>query len=122
MHGRNLEPKKKNQSLAVLKKQIIGSVTKKINFNNIIFAYEPVWSIGTGLVPSPEYLEKTFLFLNSYLKNNFKIKSPKILYGGSVNPANIKGLRSIKACSGYLVGGASLKAKNFIEIIKNYYN
>jgi triosephosphate isomerase len=39
-----------------------------------------------------------------------------------VNPANIKGLRSIKACSGYLVGGASLKAKNFIEIIKNYYN
>ena len=120
--GETLSQKKKNQSLAVLKKQIIGSVTKKINFNNIIFAYEPVWSIGTGLVPSPEYLEKTFLFLNSYLKNNFKIKSPKILYGGSVNPTNIKGLRSIKACSGYLVGGASLKAKNFIEIIKNYYN
>ena len=120
--GETLSQKKRSQSLAVLKKQIIGSVTKKINFNNIIFAYEPVWSIGTGLVPSPEYLEKTFLFLNSYLKNNFKIKSPKILYGGSVNPANIKGLRSIKACSGYLVGGASLKAKNFIEIIKNYYN
>ena len=50
------------------------------------------------------------------------IKNPKILYGGSVNSNNIKDLKQIKACSGYLIGGASLKAKNFIEIIKNYYN
>ena len=98
--GETLSQKKKNQSLAVLKKQIIGSVSRKINFNNIIFAYEPVWSIGTGLVPSSEYLEKIFLFLNNYLKKNFKIKSPNILYGGSVNAVNIKDLRSIKACSG----------------------
>jgi triosephosphate isomerase len=104
------------------KLKIIFCMGETLSQKNIIFAYEPVWSIGTGLVPSSEYLEKIFLFLNNYLKKNFKIKSPKILYGGSVNAVNIKDLRSIKACSGYLVGGASLKAKNFIEIIKNYYN
>jgi len=120
--GETLQQKKKNKSLLILKKQITGSVNKKINFNNVIFAYEPIWSIGTGLVPTPEYLEKTFLFLSTYLKNNFKIKSPKILYGGSVNSKNIRDLRSIRACAGYLIGGASLKSKNFIEIIKNYYN
>ena len=95
---------------------------KKTNFSNVTFAYEPVWSIGTGLVPTDEYLEKIFSFLKTLLKNEFKIKSPKILYGGSVNSANIKNLRTIMGCSGYLIGGASLKAKNFIEIIKNYYN
>ena len=113
------ESRSSGDSFLMIKNKILHADKTKLK---IIFAYEPVWSIGTGLVPSSEYLEKTFLFLNGYLKNNFKIKYPKILYGGSVNAVNIKGLRSIKACSGYLVGGASLKAKNFIEIIKNYYN
>lgn len=120
--GETLEEKIKNKSLAILKKQILNSLPKKTNLNNVIFAYEPVWSIGTGLVPTSNYLKKIFFFLESLLKSEFKIKSPKILYGGSVNSANIKNLRTIAACSGYLIGGASLKAKNFIEIIKNYYN
>ena len=120
--GETLEEKKKNKTLATLKKQIFNSLPKKTNFNNVTFAYEPVWSIGTGLVPTSEYLEKIFCFLEAILKNDLKIKSPKILYGGSVNSVNIKDLRTITACSGYLIGGASLKAKNFIEIIKNYYN
>jgi triosephosphate isomerase len=120
--GETLEEKKKNKSLTILKKQILNSLPKKINLNNVTFAYEPVWSIGTGLVPTNQYLEKMFSFLETLLKSQFKIKSPKIIYGGSVNSANIKNLRNIGACSGYLIGGASLKAKNFIEIIKNYYN
>ena len=120
--GETLNQKKKNQSITVLKKQILQSITKKTNFNNVVFAYEPIWSIGSGLIPSRDYLEKTFSFINFFLKTNYMIKNPKILYGGSVNSNNIKDLKQIKACSGYLIGGASLKAKNFIEIIKNYYN
>jgi len=120
--GETFEEKKKNISLTILKKQILNSLPKKINLNNVTFAYEPIWSIGTGLVPTNQYLEKIFSFLETLLKSQFKIKSPKIIYGGSVNSANIKNLRNIGACSGYLIGGASLKAKNFIEIIKNYYN
>ena len=63
-----------------------------------------------------------FITTASFLKKKYKIRDPKILYGGSVNHSNIKDLRLINHCSGYLVGGASLKAKNFIEIIFNYYN
>ena len=120
--GETFEEKNMNKSLAILKKQILNSLPKKTNLNNVIFAYEPVWSIGTGLVPTNQYLEKIFSFLKILLKNELKIKSPKILYGGSVNSGNIKNLRTITGCSGYLIGGASLKAKNFIEIIKNYYS
>ena len=120
--GEFLKDKKNNKSINILKKQIKSSISKNINLKNIIFAYEPVWSIGTGLVPDTEYLQKVFTFLNSFLRKNYSIKSPIILYGGSVNARNIKNLKIINYCSGYLIGGASLKAKNFIEIIKNYYN
>ena len=120
--GESFQQKKNNKSLSILKMQIIKSLSRNINFSNVIFAYEPIWSIGTGVVADQKYLNKIFTFLNSFLKKNYKIRNPKILYGGSVNHANIKDLRLINHCSGYLVGGASLKANNFIEIISNYYN
>ena len=120
--GETFKQKKNNKSLAILKMQITKALSMHQNLSNVIFAYEPIWSIGTGVVADEAYLNKIFNFLNIFLKKKYKIRNPKILYGGSVNHSNIKNLRLINHCSGYLVGGASLKAKNFIEIIVNYYN
>ena len=119
--GESLQDYKKNNAINILKKQLSKSLVKNLNFNNLIFAYEPIWSIGTGLVPNEKYLNKIFSFLKQYLKDNYKINTAKILYGGSVSADNINNLKLISNCSGFLVGGASLKAKNFIEIIRNYY-
>ena len=93
---------------------------KKFNINNIIVAYEPVWSIGSGQIPSKSDLIKTTVHIKKVLKNIFK-KSPPILYGGSVDGNNIKMFKEIKEIDGFLIGGASKSSKKFIDIIKNYY-
>ncbi len=89
---------------------------------NIIFAYEPVWSIGTGKILKTKELDNQIVNIKKHIIKNFKIKNPIILYGGSVNPKNIKSLIEIKSLSGFLVGGASQKAKKFIDIIKKSIN
>ncbi len=86
--------------------------------SNIIIAYEPVWSIGTGHVPKFEDLSKSILFI----KDRFSKKSPKILYGGSVNGNNIDKLKDINSLDGFLIGGASQNSKKFIDIIKKTFN
>ena len=116
--GETNSQKKKKITSQILKKQITTGL-KKIKFSNkIIIAYEPVWSIGTGLIPKLHELDKNVNFIKKVLKKNLKIKNPKVLYGGSVNPKNVKNLRSIAGIDGFLVGGASQKAKNFIDIVK----
>ena len=119
--GENLSQKKKDLSLKILKKQILSSLEKKINFNNLIIAYEPVWSIGTGIVPSNNYLNKVYVDLKNFLKKKYNVNSPIMLYGGSVTKDNVATLGDISLISGFLIGGASLKAKSFIKIIKNYF-
>ncbi len=84
----------------------------------MFIAYEPVWSIGTGKIPKNDDLEKIVKFI----KNRFKGKSPKILYGGSVNPQNISDLKKIINLDGFLIGGASQSPKKFIDIVKKTYN
>ena len=84
----------------------------------IILAYEPVWSIGTGLIPSSEELSKSIKFIKSKLGK----KSPKVLYGGSVNSKNIDQLKIIPDIDGFLIGGASQNPKKFIDIIKKTIN
>ena len=86
------------------------------NKKEIIVAYEPVWSIGTGLIPKSKELFSTISFIKKRLKNT------KILYGGSVNQNNINTLKSISNIDGFLVGGASQDSKKFIDIIKKTYN
>jgi triosephosphate isomerase len=88
------------------------------NKSNIFLAYEPVWAIGSGLIPKPQDLFKTVEFI----KSKFKDKSPKVLYGGSVNPQNITILREINNIDGFLIGGASQNAKKFIDIVKKTYS
>ena len=115
--GETLKEKKNKKTTQVLKKQIEKGLQSIKNKSKIIIAYEPVWSIGTGLIPKSEDLIKSVLFI----KNRFGRKSPKILYGGSVNGDNINQLKNIKFIDGFLIGGASQDPKKIIDIIKKTY-
>ena len=105
----------------MLKKQLTKVLDKKFNRRNIIVAYEPIWSIGTGKIPTKNELAKTTKYIKNVLKGLFKKKSPPVLYGGSVDGKNIKMFKEIKEIDGFLVGGASKSSNKFIDIIKNYY-
>ena len=116
--GETLKQKKNRKTKSVLQKQIKFGLDKVNKKTNLFIAYEPVWSIGTGKIPKMKDLKQTVKFI----KNQFKFKIPKILYGGSVNPQNIKDLREIKELDGFLIGGASQNPKKFIDIVKKTYN
>ena len=119
--GETLLQRKRKITHQILKKQISVALKNIKNANNILFSYEPVWSIGTGIIPKVIDLQKDINFINNFLKNNYNIRSPKILYGGSVNNKNIKILKEIKDIKGFLVGGASLDSKKFIDIVKKTF-
>ncbi len=119
--GENEKEKKNNKTSFILKNQITKVLEKNFNSNNIIVAYEPIWSIGTGKIPTKLDLEKTVLKIKKVLKEIFKKKSPTVLYGGSVDGKNVKIFKEINAIDGFLIGGASKSSKKFIDIIKNYY-
>ena len=119
--GENKLEKKNKKTLSVLKSQLTRVLEKKFNRNNIIVAYEPIWSIGTGKIPTAQELQKTTIHIKKVLKNIFKKKSPAVLYGGSVDGSNVEMFKQIKVIDGFLIGGASKSSKKFIDIIKNYY-
>ena len=120
--GENKKQKLKKLTLQTLKKQLLKVIERKFDKNNIIVAYEPIWSIGSGKIPKASDLSRTIIFIKKTLKNIFKTKkSIKVLYGGSVDSSNISQFRSLTEIDGFLIGGASKSHKNFIDIIKNYY-
>ena len=119
--GENKNEKKNKRTLIVLKKQLTKVLEKKFNKKNIIVAYEPIWSIGTGKIPTEIELKNTTVHIKNILKNIFKKNSPAVLYGGSVDGINVKMFKKIKEIDGFLIGGASKSSKKFIDIIKNYY-
>ena len=119
--GENKIQKKNNKTFSVLKRQLTNVLEKKFNKNNIIVAYEPIWSIGTGKIPTADELQKTTVHIKRVLNNLFKRKSPAVLYGGSVDGNTVEMFKKIKEIDGFLVGGASKSSKKFIDIIKNYY-
>ena len=114
--GETFQEKRKKITKKVLSKQIKLGLNRIKNNRNILIAYEPVWSIGTGLIPKPKDLFETINFIKKRMKNY------KVLYGGSVNPKNINQLKSITNIDGYLIGGASQNPKKFVDIIKKSYN
>jgi len=120
--GENKTDKKKKKTFEVLKKQIEGVLEKEFNYKEIIIAYEPIWSIGTGKIPETNDLLKTTLFIKKILKNIFKKPNTSaVLYGGSVDSENISKFKNLNEIDGFLIGGASKSDKKFIDIIKNYY-
>jgi len=119
--GENKFQKKNNKTFSVLKNQLSNVLEKNFNKNNIIVAYEPIWSIGTGKIPNQDDLLKTTIHIKKVLKNIFKKNSPAVLYGGSVDENNVGMFKQINEIDGFLIGGASKSSKKFIDIIKNYY-
>ena len=119
--GENKTEKKNKKTLSVLKRQLIKVLEKNFYKNNIIVAYEPIWSIGTGKIPTVNELKKTTIHIKKVLKSIFKKNSPAVLYGGSVDGSNVEMFKEIREIDGFLIGGASKSSKKFIDIIKNYY-
>ena len=119
--GENKIEKKNKKTFSVLKKQIIKVLEKKFNKNSILVAYEPIWSIGTGKIPTKNELEKTIIYIKKILNQIYRKKSPAVLYGGSVDGNSVKIFKDIKEIDGFLIGGASKSSKKFVDIIKNYY-
>jgi len=120
--GEKLEDKKKNKTKKVLKRQIKKGLHQIKKTEKIIIAYEPVWSIGTGLIPSNSELQKNINYIRRLIESLRKFNNIKILYGGSVNPNNVKNLSKINGINGFIVGGSSINAKKFIDIIKKSIN
>ena len=114
--GETHQERKNKITKKILIKQINLGLNKIKNKKNITIAYEPVWAIGTGLIPKSNELFETINFIKK------KIKNIKVLYGGSVNSKNINELKSIDNIDGYLIGGASQIPNKFIDIIKKTYN
>ena len=116
--GETLIEKKRKKTQSILSKQIKVGLDKVKKKSDIFIAYEPVWAVGTGIIPESEDLLKTVKFI----KSRFKNKLPRVLYGGSVNPQNIKNLKEINNIDGFLIGGASQNANKFIDIVKKTYS
>ena len=120
--GETFLERKNKKTYQIINKQIKSALKNVKVLKNIIFAYEPVWSIGTGKLLKTKELNKQIFNIKKHIVKNFKIKNPIILYGGSVNPKNIKSLIEIKSLGGFLIGGASQNPKKFIDIIKKSIN
>ena len=114
--GETLSEKRKKITKKILAQQISKGLDNVKNRKGILIAYEPVWAIGSGLIPEQSELIETI----DYIKG--KVKGVKVLYGGSVNPKNINNLKNINSIDGFLIGGASQVSNNFIDIIKKTYN
>ena len=115
--GETLKEKRNRKTNQVLSNQIKKGLQSIKNKSDIIIAYEPVWSIGTGIIPKSDDLIKSV----NFIKSKFGSKPPKILYGGSVNDQNISQLKNISTINGFLIGGASQDPKKFINIIKKSF-
>ena len=120
--GETLSQKRNKKTFSVIKNELKKSLDKKFAKQNILIAYEPIWSIGTNKIPKISELELIIKFIKKEFKNIFKTqKDPNVLYGGSVKPNNISLFSSISEIDGFLIGGASQSPKKFIDIVKNYY-
>jgi triosephosphate isomerase len=110
------------QTLAIVERQLAGSVPDRAQPANLVIAYEPVWAIGTGLTPTATDIEEVHGMIRERLATRFGAPSEgmRVLYGGSVKPENARELLAIRGVDGALVGGASLKAEDFLAIAAAY--
>jgi triosephosphate isomerase len=104
----------------VLERQVRNGLTRHLASSRLIVAYEPVWAIGTGKVATPEIAADAHKCLRALVAAKFGSEAAaacRILYGGSVKPDNVKGLMAMPDIDGALVGGASLKAEDFSQLV-----
>ena len=111
--GENLIDRKKGNAIQFIEKQILNCLP--VNFENSYIAYEPIWSIGTGKIPSVSEIREVHKNIKEIVSKNFN-KKIQVIYGGSVNVENINQILSVTEVDGVLVGGASLKVKDFLAI------
>lgn len=107
-------------TLDVVHRQLAGSLPDATDGARTVVAYEPIWAIGTGLTPSPDDVAEVHAAIRAHLVQRFGEAGGcvRILYGGSVKPANARELLALPDVNGALVGGASLKADDFLAIIR----
>lgn len=121
--GETEAERKAGRTLRVIGAQLKGSLPAKADAKNTVIAYEPVWAIGTGLTPTPEDVAEVHAYIRkrvaALLGDETAVKL-RILYGGSVKPANAEELMAVENVDGALVGGASLKATDFLGIVAAY--
>jgi triosephosphate isomerase (TIM) len=120
--GETLREREAGEALPVVAAQLAGSVPENAEPAQFVIAYEPVWAIGTGLTPSPKDVAEMHSFIRNQLDRHFGEggTAVRILYGGSVKPSNARELLAIADVDGALVGGASLKAEEFLAIAEVY--
>ena len=113
--GESLSEKEQNQTLNILRQQL--KIIKKVELNEFMIAYEPVWAIGTGNTANIDYIDKIHKEIidevTSYQKEGFL----GVSYGGSVDSSSSKDILSIKGVQGLLIGGASLQYQEFCNIV-----
>jgi triosephosphate isomerase len=120
--GEQRAEREAGKTLDVVSRQLDGSLPDGATAASLVVAYEPVWAIGTGLTPTPADVAQVHGFVRKRLTERFNTEGgrTRILYGGSVKPANAKELLTIADVNGALVGGASLNAQDFLGIAAVY--
>jgi triosephosphate isomerase len=121
--GEKLEEREANQTFEVITKQLEGDLAQidSDNMKKIIIAYEPVWAIGTGKTATSQQAQEAHAFIRNLLKEKYDSNVSDgiiILYGGSMKPANVEELVSQPDVDGGLIGGASLEAGSFVDLVK----
>ena len=111
--GENLDQRENGKAIDFIKKQITDCLPEE--FNDLTIAYEPIWSIGTGKIPQQSEIKEMHKIIKDIVFSKSQ-KNVKVLYGGSVNEQNIQEILSVNNVDGVLVGGASLKIKDFLAI------
>ena len=116
--------RKENRTLEILEQQLLDSLASNITFEKLIVAYEPIWAIGTGLIPEASEISKIHNFIRVKLVELFGSNASKIplLYGGSVNGSNAPEIFRVANVNGALVGGASLSFEKFAPIVRAIEN
>jgi triosephosphate isomerase len=120
--GETRAEREAGQALDVLGRQLDGSVPDGATADKLVIAYEPVWAIGTGLTPTTADVAQAHAFIRERIvsRHGSAGDAVRVLYGGSVKPSNAKELMAVANVDGALVGGASLKAEDFLGIAAAY--
>jgi len=119
--GETLSQRDAANTLEIIAGQLAGSVPDLVTGENMVIAYEPVWAIGTGKVPTLDQIGEVHDHIRAQLERRLGAgvaRSVRLLYGGSVKPDNAAAIFGVSNVDGALVGGASLKAADFLPIIK----